>query len=168
VSEGPGQQQRYCTNCGAEIRPGNTFCVSCGQWLGPRDGNHISENTASMVVGSTSRGGSLLKSNEVQLVLYFVGPLLFLIVSYLLFRYSVALGVLWIGLVVFVVAMVRRARSSQTRFEQQAFERAAYYRQSTQKAYEEGKHRELAQGAYQQSKKVYEETQTRYLQWSEA
>jgi hypothetical protein len=43
-----------------------------------------------------------MKSNEVQLVLYFVGPLLFLIVSYLLFRYSVALGILWIGLFVFV------------------------------------------------------------------
>jgi hypothetical protein len=33
VSEGSGQQQRYCTNCGAEIRPGNSFCVSCGQRL---------------------------------------------------------------------------------------------------------------------------------------
>ena len=30
MSEGPGQRQRYCTNCGAEIRPGYSFCVSCG------------------------------------------------------------------------------------------------------------------------------------------
>jgi hypothetical protein len=28
--EGSEQQQRYCTNCGAEIRPGTSFCVSCG------------------------------------------------------------------------------------------------------------------------------------------
>jgi hypothetical protein len=30
VSEGPGQRQRYCTDCGTEIRPGNSFCTSCG------------------------------------------------------------------------------------------------------------------------------------------
>ena len=35
MSEGPGQQQRYCTNCGAEIRPGNSFCTSCGTLLTP-------------------------------------------------------------------------------------------------------------------------------------
>jgi hypothetical protein len=36
MSEGPGQQQRYCTNCGAEIRPGNSFCTSCGTPLTPQ------------------------------------------------------------------------------------------------------------------------------------
>jgi hypothetical protein len=35
VSEGPGQQQRYCTNCGTEIRFGNAFCTSCGTLLTP-------------------------------------------------------------------------------------------------------------------------------------
>src|SRR5829696_5157009 len=31
MSEGDGsEQQRYCTNCGAEIRPGTSFCISCG------------------------------------------------------------------------------------------------------------------------------------------
>jgi hypothetical protein len=43
VSEGPGQQQRYCTNCGAEIRPGNSFCVSCGQRLDAGEGNRATE-----------------------------------------------------------------------------------------------------------------------------
>src|SRR5215218_4040802 len=28
--EGSEQQQRYCTNCGAEIREGTSFCISCG------------------------------------------------------------------------------------------------------------------------------------------
>jgi hypothetical protein len=101
-----------------------------------------------MIVESTSRGGSLLKSNEVRLVLYVVGALLFLIVTYLLLRYSVALGVLWIGLLVFVVAMVRRARGSQTSLEQQAFQAADRYRESARRA--------------------SEETQMRYRQWNEA
>ncbi len=33
MSEGSGQPQRFCTNCGAEIRAGTSFCVSCGQQL---------------------------------------------------------------------------------------------------------------------------------------
>jgi hypothetical protein len=45
VSEGPSQQQRYCTNCGIEIRPGNSFCVSCGQRLDAGDEDHVDENT---------------------------------------------------------------------------------------------------------------------------
>lgn len=31
--EGPEQPRRYCTSCGAEVRSGNTFCVSCGSPL---------------------------------------------------------------------------------------------------------------------------------------
>src|SRR5215213_3361228 len=39
MSEGEGseQQQRYCTNCGAEIRPGTHFCVFCGVILSSGD-----------------------------------------------------------------------------------------------------------------------------------
>lgn len=34
MSEGEGpRQHRYCTNCGAEIRLGTKFCVSCGARL---------------------------------------------------------------------------------------------------------------------------------------
>jgi hypothetical protein len=43
VSEGPSQQQRYCTNCGAEIRPGISFCVSCGQRLPAGEEDRASE-----------------------------------------------------------------------------------------------------------------------------
>ena len=30
MSEGSEQQRRFCTNCGAEVRAGTDFCVSCG------------------------------------------------------------------------------------------------------------------------------------------
>jgi hypothetical protein len=33
--QGVQQPQRYCTNCGAEVRPGTAFCVSCGTNLTP-------------------------------------------------------------------------------------------------------------------------------------
>lgn len=33
MSESSERPQRYCTNCGAEIRAGNAFCVSCGASL---------------------------------------------------------------------------------------------------------------------------------------
>jgi RsiW-degrading membrane proteinase PrsW (M82 family) len=91
-----------------------------------------------------------------------------LAVTYLLLTYSVVLGLLWIGLLVLVIAIVRRTRGTQTGLEQQAFQRASHYKDSAQRAYEEGKHREIAQSAYQQSRKAYEETQTRVRQWSEA
>ena len=35
MAEGSGQRQRYCTNCGAEIRCGYSFCTSCGTLLIP-------------------------------------------------------------------------------------------------------------------------------------
>lgn len=33
--ERAGQQQRYCRTCGAEVRPGSAFCISCGTRLIP-------------------------------------------------------------------------------------------------------------------------------------
>lgn len=33
MPEGNEQPQRYCQNCGAEVRPGTSFCVSCGKSL---------------------------------------------------------------------------------------------------------------------------------------
>lgn len=38
MSEGSGQQ-RYCRNCGTEIRPGMSFCVSCGAPVTPVAGD---------------------------------------------------------------------------------------------------------------------------------
>lgn len=36
--EGKDQQQLYCPSCGAEARPGNTFCTSCGERVEPEYG----------------------------------------------------------------------------------------------------------------------------------
>ncbi len=46
MSEGkrPNQPQRYCTNCGAEIRSETSFCVSCGVALSPTDTSEITDD----------------------------------------------------------------------------------------------------------------------------
>jgi hypothetical protein len=38
-NRGSRQPQRYCRNCGAELRPGTAFCTSCGEPLGSADQN---------------------------------------------------------------------------------------------------------------------------------
>lgn len=42
ANEGVGQAQRYCTNCGAQVRQGSVFCVSCGTLL--RNGGQSKED----------------------------------------------------------------------------------------------------------------------------
>lgn len=34
-----GGSQHYCTNCGAQLRPGNAFCTSCGERMYPSPGD---------------------------------------------------------------------------------------------------------------------------------
>lgn len=45
MSEGAEQSQRYCQNCGAAIRPGTSFCVSCGTPLNQGTGEQGPNNT---------------------------------------------------------------------------------------------------------------------------
>jgi hypothetical protein len=33
------RRQRFCGNCGSEVRPGNVFCVYCGERLERQEGN---------------------------------------------------------------------------------------------------------------------------------
>ncbi len=40
MSEGSGSQ-RYCGNCGAEVRSGTSFCVSCGQQVAGNEEDKI-------------------------------------------------------------------------------------------------------------------------------
>ena len=63
MSEGEGaeQQQRYCTNCGAEIRPGTSFCVSCGVSLVQGPETHESVHEAA-TTENTFRAESLRAS----------------------------------------------------------------------------------------------------------
>lgn len=49
-----GRPQRYCTNCGADIRPGNAFCVACGPALTPG-----AEQTGPPDPGPEPSGGSV-------------------------------------------------------------------------------------------------------------
>lgn len=88
--------------------------------------------------------------------------MLFLVVAYLLLSYSVFLGSLLTVLVIVVALVIRRNRGSQTVPEQRLFEAVGWYGQSARRAYQEGRHRELAQSAYQQSRRAYDEANTRY------
>ncbi len=58
MSEGSGQ--RYCGNCGAEIRSGTSFCVSCGASLTPNSQTPANSDDAVASVGAseTEEGSS--------------------------------------------------------------------------------------------------------------
>ncbi len=168
MSEGerPNQPQRYCSNCGAEIRSDTRFCVSCGKQIAGNE-ERIEANTRPTISAPNPRGSDLSGQDNVRLVLFGVGALLFLVVAYLLLSYSVPLGFLLIVLMALVVLIIRKHRGSQTVPERRLFEAVGWYGQSARRAYEEGRHRELAQSAYQQSRRAYEGANTRYQEWSE-
>lgn len=150
-----GRPERYCANCGAQVRPGIAFCVSCGERIDIAHEERATASASPWVTASDSKGGGLLSQREIWLAMYAAGVLVFLVVIYLVLRYSVALGVLLVVLSVFAVAVVRRARGSQMRPEQQAFEKAVRY------------NREFIQNAYRQSRRAYQEVSTRHRRWSE-
>jgi hypothetical protein len=53
--EGSDQrQQRYCGKCGAPVRPGNTFCTSCGETVAPET-EHLGGSASEPVSESVSR-----------------------------------------------------------------------------------------------------------------
>ncbi len=65
MSEG---SQRYCGNCGTEIRSGISFCVSCGQQVEGKE-SRTEANGSFANMGSGSRGGSFLDQRNVRLLL---------------------------------------------------------------------------------------------------
>ncbi len=56
-----GRPQRYRTNCGADIRPGNAFCVACGTALTPG-----AEQTGPPDPGPEPSGGSVYPTGSSQ------------------------------------------------------------------------------------------------------
>lgn len=87
--------------------------------------------------------------------------------AYLILSYSVSVGIVLVVGAAVLLAMVRKTRGSQTRVERRVFEKAVEYKETTRKAYEEGKHREFAQGAYRESQRWYGEANARYRKWSQ-
>lgn len=166
MSEGLGQPQRFCPNCGAQARADTVFCVSCGSRIEASDGRTEQSAYPRPKVPEAGRK-TLLGQEEVRLVSIVVGALLLLVTAYLLLSYSAFLGCLLIVLAVLAVLVLRNNRGSQTEMERRLFEAVGWYGQSARKAYEEGRHRELAQSAYQQSRKAYEGANTRYQEWNE-
>ncbi len=53
-----GQPQRYCTNCGAQTRPGNAYCVSCGAGVAPARTDGTGAQGSGADTGDASGGPS--------------------------------------------------------------------------------------------------------------
>lgn len=160
------QPQRYCTNCGAEVRSGTSFCVSCGNRTQESDVYEATVLGASM---GTKDGGrtSLLSKHELRIVSLVAGVLLLLVLTYLLLSLSVLLGLLFLVMLGITILFVRKNRGSQSVSEQRLFESVGRYKQSTQRFYEEGKHRKLAQNTYQQSRRAFQAADIQYRSWRE-
>lgn len=76
MSEGSEQPQRYCTNCGAELRAGTDFCVSCGAKTAP----DTPENPQLVSEPVVTASGSVTRNNKRLLfVIGAVGCLLMLL-----------------------------------------------------------------------------------------
>ena len=67
MTESTGQSQRYCSNCGAEVRPGASFCVSCGVNLAPRMPGAAQQDQST----PTSPGGGTSPSIHQRVVQWF-------------------------------------------------------------------------------------------------
>lgn len=165
MSEGSGTPQRFCPGCGAQARPDTSFCVSCGGRI--EEGGPIEQGAPPRLGVPDAGRKTLLSQKEVRLVSLAVGALLFLALSYLLLSFSVFLGFLMLVLVVLAVLVLRKNQGSQTVPEQRLFGAVGLYGRSARKAYEEGRHRELAQNAYQRSRRAYEGANARYQERAE-
>ncbi len=167
-SKDPERPPRRCASCGRQARPEDAFCVSCGAKLGDEHVEHASSGDGTNPDGRAAPPGGhsgvrrLLSPKERVLALYASGAVVFVVVAYLIFSLSIVLGVLLVVLSAGVLLVVRRSRGSQTGFERRVFEESERYGRSAQKAYEEGKHEEIARGVYQRSKRAYEEANDKY------
>lgn len=87
MSEGRGSDRprRYCTNCGAEVRPNNAFCSSCGAGLGETEGGRTSASPGPPTTAAWRPGvGGAPKQVTGRSALFAVGALLFLVAAWLL------------------------------------------------------------------------------------
>ncbi len=112
---GSDRPRRYCTNCGAQIRPGNAFCVACGAHLG--EGHNISTGTSpTTTAGSASRDEALPGWKGIRFALYVVGALFFVVACWLLGFLTP--GVLLVGVLALLGPVVRSAGNAQSKFDQ--------------------------------------------------
>lgn len=118
MSEGTERPQRFCTNCGAAIRPGTDFCVACGvdltSWttgLSP-DGDEAGRvGTWASSVGADGRGWygrgferfrALPLSQKIVLAML-VGSTVYMLIAHtrffvtLVFSLAIVSWLLWVG-----------------------------------------------------------------------
>ncbi len=117
--EESGRPQRYCTDCGAQIRPGNAFCVACGARLG--EGHNISTGTSlTTTAGSASRDKGLPGRKGIRFALYVVGAFFFVVACWLLG--FLTHGVLLVGVLALLSPVLGRAGGPRPELERQASE----------------------------------------------
>ena len=126
------QMQRYCRNCGGQIRSSDAFCAHCGE-----------PTASSPARGRVRPASSRLNASSYiplnlttpQLVALGFASIFFLVVTYLLLSYSIVLGVLVIGSLALLVLWIRKNQGKQTDFERQVFREAGNYGHYAQRAY---------------------------------
>lgn len=116
-----GRPQRYCTNCGAQIRPGNAFCVSCGTALTPGTGQTGPHDPGPEPSGgSASRDEGLPGRKGIRFAPYVVGAFFFVVACWLLG--FLTLGVLLVGVLSLLSPVLGRAGGSRPELERQPSE----------------------------------------------
>ena len=95
-----GQPQRYCRACGAEAKPGNTFCISCGESLAPAlQGYGQANSFSSNRQESFSDAGRMVLGAVIDYLRAFADPTKLKVAL-------IGLGLL-MGLLVFLTPLVR-------------------------------------------------------------
>lgn len=159
------QPRRYCTQCGAQVRLGNAFCVSCGKRIELEADVDNNVGTVTNVERLSTRRSDHQGQNPTQILVYTFGGILLLLIAYAMLSYSLLIGTLFVVSVGFVIMKVRQTKGSHTRLEENILGTVDKYKESARQAYEQDKHKELAKDAHQKSKEMYEGVNTRYQEW---
>ena len=116
MSDGEGIQKshRYCGDCGAQAKPGNAFCTSCGALLDEERGSSTEAFTTPAALEFTRDRGSLPGDRDVRAALRGVGTLLLVVAACFAFAYSLVLGLVLAGLLVLTLRAFGRSEDAHT------------------------------------------------------
>lgn len=114
MTEGTERSRRYCRNCGAQARPGDAFCVSCGARL-DEESDPRNEAISTPVVRAFAPGrGSLPGDGDFRDALRGVGTLLLVVAACFAFAYSLVLGLILTALLALALGAFGRNEGAHT------------------------------------------------------